>query len=52
MITLSYQGEAGDGDALTPQAIDDLKRKCREYCDDTDPLCVLNIGMISNYLTN
>ncbi|CAN0028169.1 unnamed protein product [Ectocarpus fasciculatus] len=41
------KGEAGDGDVLTPQALEDLKRKCREYCDDSDPLCVLNIGSMS-----
>jgi kinesin family protein 6/9 len=41
------KGEAGDGDVLTPQAQDDLKRKCSEYCDDPDPLSVLNIGSMS-----
>jgi hypothetical protein len=38
------QGEAGEGDALTPQAAQELMDKCRAYCDDPDPLCLLNIG--------
>lgn len=38
------QGEAGEGDALTPQAAQELMDKCRQYCDDPDPLCLLNIG--------
>lgn len=38
------KGEAGEGDALTPQAEQDLMDKCRAYVDDPDPLCLLNIG--------
>ncbi|CAE7696746.1 KIF6, partial [Symbiodinium microadriaticum] len=41
------KGEAGEGDALTPQATQDLIDKCRQYCDDTDPLCILNIGELT-----
>ena len=41
------QGEAGEGDALTPQATQDLMDKCRQYCDDPDPLCLLNIGELT-----
>eukprot|EP00602_Paraphysomonas_sp_CaronLab_P007215 CAMPEP_0185034954 /NCGR_PEP_ID=MMETSP1103-20130426/25460_1 /TAXON_ID=36769 /ORGANISM="Paraphysomonas bandaiensis, Strain Caron Lab Isolate" /LENGTH=758 /DNA_ID=CAMNT_0027571817 /DNA_START=185 /DNA_END=2461 /DNA_ORIENTATION=+ len=41
------KGEAGEGDALTPQAAEELKEKIRQYCDDTDPLCILNIGELT-----
>lgn len=39
------QGEAGEGDALSEQAIADLQRECRVYCDSMDPQATLNIGI-------
>ena len=44
LLLLLLQGESGEGDALTPQDIEDLKQKCRDYCDDPDPNSSLNIG--------
>ena len=41
------QGEAGDGDDLTPQAAEDLRSALRQYCDDVDPLAVLSIGALT-----
>lgn len=41
------QGEAGEGDALSAQAIEDLQRECRIYCDSMDPLATLNIGALT-----
>jgi len=38
------QGEAGEGEPLTKEEIEDLKTRCRSYCDDPDPMCVLDIG--------
>ena len=41
------KGEAGEGEALTPQDIDDLQTKCQNYCDNPDPYVGLNIGKLS-----
>ena len=41
------KGEAGEGEALTPQDIDDLQTKCQNYCDNPDPYAGLNIGKLS-----
>ena len=41
------KGEAGEGEALTPQDIDDLQTKCQTYCDNPDPYAGLNIGKLS-----
>ena len=43
----AYQGESGEGEVLTPQEVEDLKRQCREYCEDPDPYCTLNIGQMT-----
>lgn len=40
----SHQGEAGEGDALTPKDLEDLRQRCIAYCDDADPQASLNIG--------
>ena len=29
---------------MTPKEIEDLKTKCRVYCDDVDPMSILDIG--------
>lgn len=41
------KGEAGEGDVLTPKEAEDLREKIRNYCDDPDPLCILNIGELT-----
>lgn len=41
------KGEAGEGEALTPQDIDELQTKCQNYCDNPDPYVGLNIGKLS-----
>eukprot|EP00605_Chrysophyceae_sp_TOSAG23-4_P001469 GSChrysophyteH1.ASY1.ANO1.1605.1 assembled CDS len=41
------KGEAGEGEALTPQALEDLSHACREYVEDPDPGAILNIGSMS-----
>jgi kinesin family member 6/9 len=38
------KGEAGEGDALTPLALDELNQNCRSYVDDPDPQSVISIG--------
>jgi kinesin family member 6/9 len=38
------KGEAGEGEALTPQELDDLRTKCLAYCNDKDPNSILDIG--------
>lgn len=38
------QGEAGEGDALLPTELEELKEQCRQYCYNTDPYSTLNIG--------
>ena len=38
------KGEAGEGEALSSEEVEDLKKKCRTYCDETDPYATLNIG--------
>ena len=44
---MSSQGESGEGEVLTPQEMEDLKRQCREYVDDADPYAALNIGSLT-----
>lgn len=41
------KGEAGEGDALTPKEIEDLKASCRQYCDDQSPTSSLSIGKLT-----
>jgi len=41
------KGEAGEGDVLSPLAIEELKTQCRSYCDDNDPQSTLSIGSLT-----
>lgn len=41
------KGEAGEGDALTPKELEDLRGKCQAYVDDTDPQSTLNVGALT-----
>lgn len=41
------KGEAGEGDILTPQELEDLKNKVRAYSTDMDPHAILNIGTMT-----
>lgn len=41
------KGDAGEGDALTPSELENLKQKCREYCDDSDPCALFNPGVLT-----
>lgn len=41
------KGEAGEGDILTPQELEDLKNKIRAYSNDMDPHAILNIGAMT-----
>lgn len=41
------KGEAGEGDSLTPIALEEVKTACRTYCDDMDPQSVLNLGKMT-----
>ena len=41
------KGEAGEGDSLTPLALEEVKTACRTYCDDLDPQSVLNLGKMT-----
>jgi len=41
------KGESGEGDALSPLALEDLKVACKAYCDDMDPQSVLNLGKMT-----
>mmetsp|Transcript_22980 Transcript_22980/g.38346 ORF Transcript_22980/g.38346 Transcript_22980/m.38346 type:complete len:951 (+) Transcript_22980:72-2924(+) len=41
------KGEAGEGDALSPMELEDIKTKCRQYCFDRDPRSSLNIGPLT-----
>jgi hypothetical protein len=43
-MCLFSQGEAGEGDALLPLELEELKTQCRQYCYDMDPYSSLNIG--------
>lgn len=45
---ISYlKNEAGEGDALTPVELDELKTSIREYLQDMDPESILNIGTMT-----
>lgn len=41
------KGEAGEGDALTPMALEELKDSITQYCVNPDPNATLNIGELS-----
>jgi len=41
------KGEAGEGDLLTPQELEDLKNRVRAYSNDMDPHAILNIGTMT-----
>ena len=41
------KGEAGEGEALTPLALEELNMACRQYVDDADPQASINIGSMS-----
>ena len=41
------KGEAGEGDILTPQELEDLKSKIGVYSSDMDPHAILNIGAMT-----
>lgn len=41
------KGEAGEGQPLSAEEIEDLKLKCRTYCDSSDPHSTLDIGKSS-----
>lgn len=41
------KGEAGEGDILTPQELEELKNKIRAYSNDMDPHAILNIGAMT-----
>ncbi len=41
------KGEAGEGDALTPLALEELKDSINSYCGNLDPNATLNIGALS-----
>jgi kinesin family protein 6/9 len=36
--------ESGEGDVLKPAEVEDIKARCREYVNDTDPAKDLSIG--------
>ncbi len=44
------KGEAGDGEALTPAAMEDLRTSCKNYVYDGDPNSSLNIGKLLDSL--
>ena len=44
LVVFHLQGEAGEGDALLPTELEELKEQCRQYCYNTDPYSTLNIG--------
>jgi kinesin family protein 6/9 len=41
------KGEAGEGDALTPMALEELKDGVVTYCSNPDPASALNIGTLT-----
>ncbi len=41
------KGEAGEGDALTPLALEELKDGIKAFCSDPDPSSSLNIGTLT-----
>jgi kinesin family protein 6/9 len=41
------KGEAGEGEALSPIALEELTQGCRAYCNDPDPHAVLQVGALS-----
>jgi kinesin family protein 6/9 len=41
------KGEAGEGEQLTPSALDEIKNSCRQYCYDRDPNAILNVGSLT-----
>jgi kinesin family member 6/9 len=41
------KGEAGEGDALTPMVLEELKNGVVTYCSNPDPTSALNIGTLT-----
>ena len=41
------KGEAGEGDALAPLALEELKNACRKYAEDMDPQALLTLGKMT-----
>jgi kinesin family protein 6/9 len=41
------KGEAGEGEQLTPSALDEIRNSCRQYCYDRDPNAILNVGSLT-----